>query len=85
MTEEQFAAILARTDAAVGLFMQLLIEKGIFTDYELSLALDRACDVASHMAGGAIVATVFAALKVWLESDRLAARPVGEAHGGLQH
>jgi len=59
MTEEQAVAIIARTDAAVGLLMSLLVGKGIITELEMETALRRAADAVSAAADGDIVATVF--------------------------
>ena len=75
MGDEQLAAIIARTDAAMALLMNVLIDKGLIRESEMSARLDRVTDLVSVGADGALVATVFVGMKAML--DRKYATNVG--------
>jgi len=70
MNDDQLIAIMARTDAAVGLLLAVLIEKGIVSLSEMSALLDNASDLVGESAEGAIVATVFAGMKALIDKKR---------------
>jgi hypothetical protein len=66
MTDSQLAAIIARTDAAMGLLISLLMEKGVITRYEVGLALQKALDTLDPDSESALVGSVFTHLQVLL-------------------
>jgi hypothetical protein len=68
MTDDQVAAVMARTDAAVGLLLAVLIEKGVVSELEMNALLDKASDLAGTGTDGAIVATVFMTLKILINN-----------------
>lgn len=69
MSEDHLAAIMARTDAAVGLLITILVEKGLLTEGEIVNALDGACAADCNHNQSQIVQTIFWSLRS-LFSDR---------------
>lgn len=72
MTDSQVAALLSRTDAAMGLIIALLLEKGLLSRDEVSEALLRAMETVSASPNGPLVSTVFSNLQLVVTTTKLA-------------
>ncbi len=84
MSEDELAVIMARTDAAAGLLLAVLIEKGIVSIPEMNAILDNASDAMGLTAEGAIISSVFLAMRALLNRKQAPWRPLSERLSSLQ-
>ena len=66
MNNEQFAAILARTDASAAFLMGILVDHGVISVAEMDARLDHAIAESKNANNGALLGSVFQSMKALL-------------------
>jgi hypothetical protein len=72
MHDDNLAVIMARTDAAAGLLLAVLVEKGVVTVSEMSAILDSASNAMGSTVQDGIVASVFIGMREMLNRKHAA-------------
>lgn len=72
--DEQLISVVARQDAALGLLMSILIDRGVISAREMSEALDMATEVVTTSRPNPMITSVFETLKTLIEPN--SAQPV---------
>jgi hypothetical protein len=84
MQDDHLAMIMARTDAAAGLLLTVLVEKGIITAPEMSAILDSASHAMGSTVEGGVVASVFVGMKEMLNRKQMVAAAQNEVERIIQ-